>query len=143
MKWTNKQKKQLIWYLVILFAIPLLYRILFAEASYPITPPGPAERRLEAKEVIIPPILERIAQCESGNRQFDEKGQVLLGKINPQDRGRFQISWRYHSSTIKALGINIDTWEGNTAYALWLYEKQGTTPWNWSRACWSNAGKLR
>src|SRR3990167_9408809 len=133
MKWTNKQKKQLIWYLVILFAIPLLYRILFAEASYPITPPGPAERRLEAKEAIIPPILERIAQCESGGSQYNEKG-IVLGVKNPLDKGKWQINEFYHGEIARKLGFDLNTLEGNTNMALWLYEKYGTEPWYLSRA---------
>ena len=138
MKWTNKQKKQLIWYLVILSGTLLLWRILSAWASYPITPPGPVERRLEAKEAIIPPILERIAQCESGGSQYNEKG-IVLGVKNPLDKGKWQINEFYHGETARKLGFDLNTLEGNTNMALWLYKKYGTEPWYLSRACWSNA----
>ena len=137
MKWTQKQKKQLIWYLAILSGTLLLWRILSASASYPITPLGPVEGRLEVKEAIIPPILERIARCESGGSQYNEKG-IILGKKNPLDRGKWQINEFYHGETARKLGFDLNTLEGNTNMALWLYERQGTKPWYLSEKCWSN-----
>lgn len=85
----------------------------------------------------IPPILEEIARCESGGRQFKENGEVIRGVINSQDVGKFQINEKYHLAKSKELGMDIYTEQGNTAYALWLYKNQGTTPWNWSKGCWS------
>src|SRR3990167_891440 len=139
---TRTQKKKLVSYLAILSGTLLLWRILSAWASYPITPLGPVESikapprgDLTPKTPYLPPILERIAQCESGNRQFDEKG-IILGKINRYDCGRFQINELYHGDKARELGFDLNTWEGNTNMALWLYERQGTRPWNWSRSCW-------
>src|SRR3990167_11030116 len=130
---TKTQKKKLVSYLAILSGILLLWRILSVWASYPITLPGPAERRLEAKETIIPPILERIAQCESGGSQYNEKG-IVLGVKNPLDKGKWQINEFYHGETARKLGFDLNTLEGNTNMALWLYKKYGTEPWYLSRA---------
>ena len=85
----------------------------------------------------IPPILEKIATCESGNRQFNASGTVLRGKINPHDIGKFQINELYHASSAENLGLDIYTEAGNTLFALYLYETQGTKPWLYSSACWS------
>ena len=87
-------------------------------------------------ENLIPPILLKIAQCESGGRQFNKDGSVLRGKVNPQDVGLYQINEFYHLKQAQEMGIDIYTEEGNEAYALYLYDTQGTKPWNWSKGCW-------
>lgn len=92
----------------------------------------------------IPKILEKIASCESGNRQFGTgSGQklsevVLRGRENPADVGLYQINEFYHLETAEKLGINLYTWTGNTQYALYLFKKNGTRDWNWSKNCWRN-----
>ena len=81
------------------------------------------------------PILERIAQCESQNRHF-ENGEVLRGKINPLDIGKYQINLKYHGSSSQALGLDLFKEKDNEEYARWLYEKEGTRPWKPSFGCW-------
>lgn len=86
---------------------------------------------------VLPDVLLKIANCESGNKQFNEDGSVIRGVINKYDVGRFQINLLYHEAKAKELGYDLFTYEGNTNYAIWLYEHQGTKPWNWSRdVCW-------
>lgn len=82
------------------------------------------------------PILAEIAFCESRSRQFDENGNVLRGVQNPQDVGVMQINEKYHLDTAQRLGINLYTLEGNMAYGKYLYNTQGTKPWNYSSGCW-------
>ncbi|MEY2641006.1 MAG: hypothetical protein RL150_399 [Candidatus Parcubacteria bacterium] len=82
------------------------------------------------------PILAEVARCESQFRQFDENGQVLRGKVNAQDVGVMQINEKYHLETAQKLGLDLHTLDGNMAYAHYLYEKEGTRPWNYSSACW-------
>lgn len=84
----------------------------------------------------IPKIMQDIAFCESENRQFNDDGSVVLGKQNSLDTGRFQINQKYHLAKSKELNMDIFTLEGNTAYAMYLYEREGTRPWNWSKDCW-------
>lgn len=86
------------------------------------------------------PILAEVARCESEYRQFNSDGSVLRGIQNRQDVGVMQINEKYHLSTSQKLGINIYTLEGNMAYATYLYETQGTRPWEYSSKCW---GKTR
>ena len=92
-------------------------------------------------EVVVKPvpttnaILEAIARCESGGRQFNDDGTVIRGKVNPQDVGKWQINEHYHLKESQRLGYDIYTLEGNTEYALYLYKKQGSKPWGWSRGC--------
>jgi hypothetical protein len=85
----------------------------------------------------IPNELHWIGFCESRNRQFKEDGSLVRGIVNPLDVGKYQINEKYHLAESKRLGFDIYTEEGNTDYALWLYEHQGSKPWNWSKPCWS------
>jgi hypothetical protein len=82
------------------------------------------------------PILAEVAFCESNYHHFDKDGEVLRGIQNPSDIGVMQINERYHAGTAAKLGLDIYTFEGNVAYGRYLYEKEGTRPWNYSSACW-------
>lgn len=82
------------------------------------------------------PILAEIAFCESRFRQFDGNGNVLRGVQNSQDVGVMQINEKYHLETAQKLGLNLYTLEGNMAYGKYLYDTQGTKPWNYSSHCW-------
>lgn len=77
-----------------------------------------------------------IASCESHFRQLNKDGNILRGEQNPLDVGAFQINEHYHLEAAKKMGLDIETLEGNIKYARYLYDTQGTKPWNWSRACW-------
>ncbi|MBI2021222.1 hypothetical protein HYS99_01775 [Candidatus Giovannonibacteria bacterium] len=82
-------------------------------------------------------ILDRIAICESHGRQFDESGKVLIGGVNKHDVGKFQINALYWKGLAEELGHDIYTETGNYAMALELYKRYGTSPWIWSKKCWS------
>ncbi len=82
------------------------------------------------------PIMIQVARCESTFRQLDDDGEVHRGRVNSEDVGVMQINEHYQLQTAVKGNYNIYTLEGNTAYARNLYEKQGTAPWNSSKACW-------
>ena len=82
------------------------------------------------------PIMADIAQCESHMRQYDSDGNVYRGVQNNQDVGVMQINEHYHLDTATKLGYDIYTVQGNTAYARYLYDKEGTAPWASSESCW-------
>jgi len=82
------------------------------------------------------PLMVDISQCESHFRQFNSKGTVYRGAVNDQDVGVMQINERYHLETSKKLGYDIYTIQGNVAYARYLFEKEGATPWASSQPCW-------
>lgn len=82
------------------------------------------------------PIMIEVARCESGFRQYATSTVVLRGRQNPKDVGIFQVNEFYHLRDATKMMINIYTPEGNVKYARWLYDHQGTTPWNWSKPCW-------
>lgn len=110
------------------------------------TVPQPAEPAAEVavektiKELVedefgVGHVMVEIARCESQYRQFNE-GEVLRGKVNPKDVGIFQINEGYHLSIATKMDIDIETAEGNIAYARHLFETKGTAPWVWSKPCW-------
>jgi hypothetical protein len=75
------------------------------------------------------PAMVEIAHCESGTRQTTDSGSVLRGGLNNNMIGVFQLHEKYHRVPAQALGFDIDTLEGNLAYAKHLYAKEGLTPW--------------
>jgi len=84
------------------------------------------------------PILAEIAKCESRFRQYNVNG-VLRGDYDRNDIGVMQINERYHAERSQKNGFDIKTLDGNLGYAKWLYEREGLTPWNSSKACWKYA----
>ncbi len=99
----------------------------------------PTRKQLEQKAKVYfkdYPILVDIARCESQFRQFDTKGNILKGKVNKSDLGLMQINRYYHGVKSDELGYDIETVEGNMAYAKYLYEKEGSKPWLSSSKCW-------
>ncbi len=88
----------------------------------------------------IPQILREIARCESGGKQFDKKGNVVRGVIHVPDTGKYQINSAVWGAEAKKLGYDLLTEEGNEQFALELYRRYHTLPWESSRLCW---GKTR
>ena len=82
------------------------------------------------------PVMAEVARCESTFRHTLADGTVLRGKVDPADTGVMQINKRYHESTARELGLDLNDIYDNMAYARHLYEKQGTQPWSASSPCW-------
>lgn len=99
----------------------------------------------------LPSILLDIAWCESRDNQNKvgynyrfreitlEDGSTTTEKyLWSKDIGRFQINDYYHAEEARRLGFDIYTEEGNTLYAIRLYNTNGTRDWNPSKPCWSD-----
>lgn len=99
-------------------------------------------RKLMKKKFEKHPILIEIAMCESSGRHFNEKGEVLRGKVDNRDIGIMQINEFYHDSMAKKLDLDIHTIEGNLEYANVLYEKFGGQPWSASAPCWAGSNVI-
>lgn len=102
-------------------------------------PPVQTVREYVADYFADAPIMIAIAGCESHFKQYDANGAVHRGVQNNKDVGVMQINEYYHLKRSKELGIDIYTVQGNTEYARYLYEREGTTPWLSSSACWSKS----
>jgi len=74
-----------------------------------------------------------IGYCESTLRQFRADGTVLVSKTS--DKGVLQIN-QIHWDDADAMGIDLDTIDGNIAYAKFLKQRSGTDPWYMSEHCW-------
>jgi len=99
-------------------------------------PPVQTVREYVADYFSDAPIMVAIAGCESHFKQYDSNGAVHRGVQNNKDVGVMQINEYYHLKRSQELGIDIYTVQGNTEYARYLYEREGTTPWLSSSACW-------
>ena len=84
---------------------------------------------------MIPWQLKEIARCESTNRHYESTGEVIRGKVNPQDVGTYQINLKYHQAKAESMGLDLLDKEDNETYALYLYETQGAQPWSASNPC--------
>jgi len=102
--------------------------------------PIPRPAYLDLRPELLP-----VCSCESsyeGNKhsipqQFEPASTtVRTGRINKFDKGMCQINVKIHADAIKAMNINVETAEGNVAFANYLYDSQGLKPWNWSKSCW-------
>ncbi len=82
------------------------------------------------------PVMVQIARCESAFRHQLSDGSILKGKIDSADTGVMQINARYHGDKAGKLGLDLTDIYDNMAYARDLYEREGTTPWSASSACW-------
>lgn len=84
----------------------------------------------------FPPALQSICKAESGGKQFKADGHVVRGHITPSDIGLCQINEPIWNDKARDLGFDIYTEQGNKDMALWLFDHQGTEPWNSSKAAW-------
>ena len=85
------------------------------------------------------PIMIQIARCESTFRHTLADGSVLQGYVDPDDTGVMQINKRYHEKSAIAMNLDLEDINDNMAYAMHLYEKQGTQPWSASAPCWNRS----
>lgn len=87
----------------------------------------------------IPPVLARIAKAESSSQQFAKDGQVTIhvNKNGTYDIGQYQINSIWNATATK-MGYNLTLQKDNEAFALWLFDNYGSTPWNSSSANWNN-----
>ena len=76
-----------------------------------------------------------IAECESGTQQFLPNGHLVRDHVTGTHVGIYQISVHYKKDALSH-GWDITTREGNTEYALYLYNNEGTRPWDASKPCW-------
>lgn len=91
------------------------------------------------KEVKLLPELVPICACESvGNKNakpqhFNADGSV---KYYQGNYGMCQINLSTWGDLSNRLGYDIITERGNILMANYIYEKEGSRPWRWSRHCW-------
>ena len=104
-------------------------------------PQKPVLEQIEPNITLIPELIP-ICACESTGKatgtptHYDKNGNVLHGKINPQDIGMCQINEHYNGKQAESMGLNIYKEKDNIIFANYMYKTQGSQPGNWSRECW-------
>lgn len=87
--------------------------------------------------VVLPPVLEKIAVCESQNFPMAKNASSTAS-------GRFQFiksSWEYYGKKLWGddwIKKDILDWDDNTELALYVYGKNGTKDWLASASCWDS-----
>ncbi len=81
-------------------------------------------------------LMRAIARCESGLVHRDESGKLLRNNEGSTAQGLFQVLMSVHRSEMRRMGLNPDNDDDYMTYVQYLYDTQGTTPWNESRGCW-------
>lgn len=82
------------------------------------------------------PIMVQIARCESTFTHTLADGSVIRGRVDNDDTGVMQINRRYHERVAVTMNLDLNDIYHNMAYARYLYETEGTRPWNASAPCW-------
>lgn len=108
-----------------------LFIALFVATAYAQTPTPQEYLMLNA----APAVMIDIARCESGTRQFYDDGSLVRDGVTGTHVGLFQISEGW-IKTAKTFDDDIYMPRGNVDFALRLYKKYGTQPWNASKFCW-------
>lgn len=80
--------------------------------------------------------MAEVARCESTFTHYQNDGSVIVGRVDNRDTGVMQINKYYHEDTAIAMGLNVDEFYDNLAYARNLYERKGVQPWSASQPCW-------
>ncbi len=91
----------------------------------------------EAKKEALPPILARIAKCESNTGHY-RNGQVTLN-VNTNgsvDVGKYQINMKVWGKTATDMSLNLMDEGDNETMAKWIYANRGTNDWYSSASCW-------
>lgn len=111
--------------------LPPFVALLLVAFLFNITPEEAAIARF------FPEVQEQamsIALCESGVRQFDWYGDVILNHEGSGAAGIFQIM-PFHRVMARKMNIDIDTVSGNVQFARSLYDWYGWSPWLASNNC--------
>jgi hypothetical protein len=128
-------KKVLFWSIIIL---ALASTVQYFRWAYPTTITKEVIKEVLINQEVSYPVLDRIAQCESGNSHLDKNGQVMLrGNTNKSvDVGVFQINSLWFKKATE-LGLDLTKEKDNREFATYLYKTYGTEPWVWSKKCWN------
>ena len=86
----------------------------------------------------VPPVMKRIAKCESNDMHFKKNGQVVTNANTNKtvDIGRHQINETVWGEKAGEMGLDLTNEADNEKMAMWIYENFGTEDWKYSSHCW-------
>lgn len=79
-------------------------------------------------------LARNIIFCESSFKPDAINKRAVVG----EDVGLFQLNTYYWQDHMADRNWNIYDTEDNIEAGMWLMNMAGTTPWGWSKPCWSN-----
>jgi len=74
-----------------------------------------------------------IIYCESNFNPYALNIKAVVG----EDVGLFQLNSHYWQETMALNGWDIYNIEDNIEAGMWLLSNSGSSPWGWSKHCWS------
>ena len=77
-----------------------------------------------------PPVLEKVAYCETRKNHYNADGTVIRGRIDNDDIGEHQINQRYWGAVAEKLGYDLEDKFDNARMAIYIYNQQGLQPWS-------------
>ncbi len=100
-----------------------------------VTPTAVASTTPPIQQIVLPPVMARIALCESGDR---------ADARNPHSsaKGRFQFldgTWNYYGKQLWGDELKDKdplNWDDSTELAAYVYKINGTRDWLASYNCW-------
>ena len=76
------------------------------------------------------PVMHRVAKGESGYQQWYPDGSLVTGRVDPDDKGLFQINARYWGEDAERLGLDYENnIIDNVLMARYVMDTQGITAW--------------
>lgn len=127
----------------VLITVPAMMPVARAETIPAPATESPAEVKIRATSTIWDgyPLLKRIAGCESlGDPNAEPiqflNGEVLRGRVNPDDIGAMQINLGVWGTKARELGLDVFSFKGNITFGKWLFDRYGSNPWFLSASCW-------
>ncbi len=111
-----------------------------------------ADREVVKEVKADSPVMERIADCESGKRNkngtavkdsashFDSNTGQVFTKANDNksvDIGRYMVNETYWGKKAYSMGLDLTKESDNKKMAYWIYENRGTVDWMASSNCWN------
>lgn len=79
-----------------------------------------------------PALVERISACEDAGNPYSIGMKAYVG----EDYGPLQVNSYFHSSEMKAEGLDITNPVDSLTFGLEMMQKEGTQPWLASARCW-------
>lgn len=84
-------------------------------------------------------LVKKISQCEDQGNPYAVHPNVRKGQTTAwsNDIGPLQVNDYFHEGKMVKAGLKITNPVDSLKFGMEMMAKQGTTPWNWSKGCWS------
>ena len=89
------------------------------------------------KTYVLGTLIEKVIQCESGGRQHDKNGDLIIGKANEIGIAQFkQETWDYFNQ-IRGTNLDITSKDDQLSMIIWAFKNNLESHWS----CYSKVAK--